>query len=71
MIVTIDQVIKDVSKNLNVDPEIVQIVCKHPFNETVNIMKDDTDIHDILFNGLFTFRLKKRFKENKTKPYSK
>lgn len=33
-------------------------------------MKDETDLHDILFNGLFRFKLKGRFKDNKTKRYS-
>ena len=34
------------------------------------VMKDDEDYHDILFNQLFKFKLKGRFKDNKTKPYS-
>lgn len=34
-------------------------------------MKDDTDTRDILFNKLFKFKLKKRFKENKTQKYTK
>lgn len=33
-------------------------------------MKDETDYHDILFGGLFKFKLKNRFKEDKTKKYS-
>lgn len=68
--ITIDDVIKQVSKNLNIDREIVDAVCKHPFRQTVELMKSD-DISDILFNGLFRFKLKKRYKEDKQRQYSK
>ena len=68
--ITLDDVIKQVSKNLNLDRELVAIVCKHPFQETVGIMKSD-DTSDILFNELFKFKLKKRYKENKQRQYSK
>lgn len=65
---TIDDVIKEVSKRLNLDKDIVDKICKHVFDQTVDIMKsDNTD--DILFNGLFKFKLKTRFKENKNRPY--
>ena len=33
-------------------------------------MKDETDTKDILFNRLFKFKLKRRYKEDKQKPYS-
>ena len=33
-------------------------------------MKDTEDIHDILFNELFKFKLKKRYKDNKQLKYS-
>ena len=39
--ITLDDVIKQVSKNLNVDREIVNAVCKHVFQQTVDIMKSD------------------------------
>lgn len=68
--IDIDTVIKEVSKNLNVDKEIVATVCKHPFVYTINVMKDDVDTKDILFNQLFKFKLKRRFKENKTQKYT-
>ena len=68
--IALEDVIKQVSKNLNVDKEIVSQVCKHVFDETVRIMKSD-DTSDILFNKLFKFKLKRRFKENKTRPYTK
>lgn len=68
--ITIDDVIKEVSKNLNLDKDLVATICKHPFVCVVNTMKSD-DTRDILFNGLFKFKLKKRFKENKQREYSK
>lgn len=68
--IDIDDVIKEVSKNTGVDRDIVAAICKHPFNCTVEAMKDDTDSRDILFNQLFKFKLKRRFKEDKTKKYS-
>lgn len=68
--ITLDDVIKQVSKNLNVDREIVNAVCKHVFQQTVDIMKSD-NTSDILFNEAFKFKLKRRFKEDKTRQYTK
>ncbi len=66
--ITLDDVIKEVSKNLNLDRELVAEVCKHPFRQTVDIMKSD-NVSDILFNKLFKFKLKKRYKEDKQRQY--
>ena len=68
--ITLEDVIKQVSKNLDIDKETVGAVCKHVFQQTVEIMKSD-DTSDILFNEAFKFKLKRRFKENKTRQYSK
>lgn len=68
--ITLDDVIKQVSKNLNIDKEIVNTVCKHVFQQTVDIMKSD-DTSDILFNEMFKFKLKRRFKEDKNRQYTK
>jgi hypothetical protein len=68
--INIDEVIKEVAKNLNLDKDIVSIVCKHVFQETVNLMKSE-DTSDILFNELFKFKLKRRYKEDKQRQYSK
>lgn len=68
--IDIEQVIKEVSKRTGIDKEIVEIVCKHPFIQTMEVMKDDNDIRDILFNRLFKFKLKRRYKENKSKSYT-
>jgi hypothetical protein len=69
-VIDIEEVIKEVSKRTNVDKDLVSIVCKHPFLQTVEIMKDDNNVQDILFNQLFKFKLKRRYKENKTNRYT-
>ena len=68
--ITLEDVIKQVSKNLDIDKEVVGTVCKHVFQHTVDVMKSD-DTSDILFNEAFKFKLKRRFKEDKTRQYSK
>lgn len=68
--IELDDVIKEVSKSTGVDKELVAAICKHPFNYTVEMMKDTDDTRDILFNQLFKFKLKRRFKENKNQKYS-
>ena len=68
--IDIEQVIKEVSAKTGIDKNIVSIVCKHPFTYTVELMKDETNTQDILFNQLFKFKLKRRYKENKTKSYT-
>lgn len=67
--IDIEQVIKEVSVRTGIDRDIVTIVCKQPFIQTVATMKSD-NIQDILFNGLFKFKLKRRYKEDKSKPYT-
>ncbi len=66
--IDINNVIKEVSNKLNIDEQIVDVVCKHPFKQTVDLMKGD-DTKDILFNTLFKFKLKTRFKNNKKQKY--
>lgn len=66
----IERIAKEISKRTNIDRETVEDVCKFAFLFTTDVMKDETDTHNILFNGLFKFSLKKRFKDNKSKPYS-
>lgn len=66
--VDIEDIIKEVSKQLNIDEQIVSTVCKHPFKQTVSIMKSD-DTKAILFNKLFKFKLKSRFKNDKNNNY--
>ena len=42
----------------------------HQFKFVVDVMKDLEDTRDVLINKLFRFKLKGRFKEDKTKDYS-
>jgi hypothetical protein len=67
-VIDIEQIIKEVSKKTGVDKEVVSVICKHPFLQTVELMKSDST-QDILFNKLFKFKLKRRYKENKSNPY--
>lgn len=66
----LDKVIKEVSKRLDLDRDLVAAVCKHSFKCVADQMKDKEDTRDILFNQLFKFKLKRRYKENKSKEYS-
>ena len=66
----IDYVIKEVSKRTGVDIDTVDQICKHVFRFTIDVMKDENDYHEVLFSKLFKFKLKGRFKEDKTKNYS-
>ena len=66
--IDIERVIKEVSKETGVDREIVSVICKHPFLQTVELMKSE-NTQDILFNKLFQFKLKRRYTENKQNPY--
>jgi hypothetical protein len=66
----IDKVCRQLAKELNEDYETVRNIVMFQFYFTTQVMKDDTDTHDILFNKLFRFKLKPRFKENKQNKYS-
>lgn len=68
--IEIEDIIKEVSKRTEINEDIVSIVCKHPFKYTVDVMKDETDYHEILFNKLLKFKLKNKFKTDKTKQYN-
>jgi hypothetical protein len=68
-VITIEDVAKEVAKRTNLDIDLVSTICKHPFSYTVDLMKDVDETKDILFNELFKFKLKRRFKENKTNEY--
>lgn len=66
---TLNDICKKVSKDLNEDLDLVTGIGKFQFKFIIDIMKDDTDIHDILINKLIKFKLKKRYKENKQLKY--
>ena len=66
---TLNDICKKVSKDLNEDLDLVIEIGKFQFKFITDVMKDDTDIHDILINKLIKFKLKKRYKENKQLKY--
>lgn len=66
----LDDVCRKISKDLNLNFDIVRDIVMYQFRYTVNIMKDPKDTRDILFNKLFKFKLKSRFKENKNLKYN-
>ena len=66
---TLSNICKKVSKDLNEDLDLVTEIGKFQFKFITDVMKDDTDIHDILINKLIKFKLKKRYKENKQLKY--
>ena len=68
--IDIEQVIKEVAADTNIDRDIVDKVCKHVFQYIVDIMKDENNTKDILLNNMFKFKLKRRFKENKNLKYT-
>lgn len=61
---------RKIAKELGEDFELVKDVVQFQFYFITQIMKDDTDTHDIMLNELFKFKLKKRYKENKQYKYS-
>lgn len=66
----IDKVCRQISKDLNEDPNVVKQIIMHQFQFVVDVMKDEDDTRDVLINKLFRFKLKKRFKDNKQSNYS-
>lgn len=67
---TIEKICRRVAKELNEDYETVYKIAMYEFYFTKEVMKDETDTHNILINKLFKFKLKSRFKENKQREYS-
>jgi hypothetical protein len=63
--VKFESIVKQVSENTKIDYETVCNVLKFHFKHIKNIMQDEDDIRDILFNNLFKFKLKTRYKNNK------
>lgn len=66
----IDKVCRQIGHKLDEDPELVKQIVMHQFEFIVDVMKDPDDTRDVLINKLFRFKLKKRFKEDKTRNYS-
>lgn len=68
---TVRDLIKETVKLTKQDEQLVQNIILNQFGILIKIMKDDIDVRDILFNKLFKFKLKRRFRENKTQKYTK
>ena len=61
----IDKVCRKIANKNQMDLEEVKQIVLYQFYFTKQVMQDPGDTHDILFNKLFRFKLKSRFKENK------
>lgn len=66
----IDKVCKQIAEDLGEDFDLVKQIVQHQFLFTIDVMKDPNDYHDIMFNKLFRFSLKPRFKADKQSDYS-
>lgn len=66
---TIDRICKQVAKELNEDVGTVHQIIKFQFEQIVQKMKDIDFTDDILINNLFKFKLKTRYKNNKSLKY--
>lgn len=60
--IDVNSLSNQISKELNIDKNIVNDVIHQVFDCTAAIMKDPADKKDILFTKLFKFKLKPRFK---------
>lgn len=65
----LEKTCRQISKELKESLPLVRDVIMYQFLFTTEVMKDETDYHDILYNELFRFKLKPRYKEDKTKEY--
>lgn len=65
----IDRICNQIAKQLNIDQSLVHDIVFYEFLYTKQVMQDPTETRDILFNKLFKFKLKRRYKENKNKEY--
>lgn len=68
--IDIDDVIIEISNRTGIERETVNKVCRYTFLYTIDKMKDLDDTKDILFNSMFKFKLKRRYKENKNNIYT-
>lgn len=58
-----------IAKENQIDLDLVKKIVMYEFKYTKNIMQSD-NTEDILFNKLFKFKLKTRYKENKNQKYT-
>lgn len=66
----VNKACRELAEYLNEPYELVRDIVMYEFKYTTDIMKDPNDTRDILFNKAFKFKLKPRFKNDKTKEYS-
>lgn len=64
-----DKICRLVSKDLNEDLDVVHKIVMFQFKQIVESMKNIDDTRDILINRLFKFKLKTRYKNNKSLKY--
>lgn len=57
-----------IAKENQIDLDLVKKIVMYEFKYTKDIMQSD-NTEDILFNKLFKFKLKTRYKENKNQKY--
>ena len=62
----VEKICKSISKELNIEYDTVYDVCMQMFKFTKEVMLDEKDTHNILFNKLFKFKLKNRFENDKS-----
>lgn len=65
----IDKACKQLAKDLNEDIDTVHDIVMFQFGQIVDKMKDLDNTEDILLNKLFKFKLKTRYKNNKSLKY--
>ena len=65
----IDKACKQLAKDLNEDVDTVHDIVMFQFRQIVEKMKDLDNTEDILLNKLFKFKLKTRYKNNKSLKY--
>ena len=65
----IDKACKQLAKDLNEDVDTVYNIVMFQFRQIVEKMKDLDNTEDILLNKLFKFKLKTRYKNNKSLKY--
>jgi hypothetical protein len=66
----IDKICKEVAQESGEDVKLVHSIVMHQFQFIRDVMNDPMDTHDVLINKLFRFKLKTRFKQDKTQKYS-
>lgn len=59
----IEDLCKQITKETGETYDTVKQIVAYVFNFTADVMKDPNDKHDIMFNKLFKFKLKRRFKD--------